>query len=98
MTIGLYDAETTFGQNCDGVFEHHTQVITDDLMDELKSERLARSAVQKAGSFNRVASLPAFVFELWLRQGFDPWRMSAKEIVAKLNADDLGAFVTARSV
>jgi hypothetical protein len=96
--IDLIDANTTIGANCDGLFEHHTQVITDDLMEELKSERMARSAVQKTSEYARAASVPTFIVELWNRQGYDFWRMSAKEIVAKLNADNLGAFVTARSV
>lgn len=96
--ISLIDANTNIGENCDGLFERHTQVITDDLMDELKSERMARSAVQKTGEFKRCASVPTFVVELWNRQGYDFWRMSTKEIVAKLNADNLGAFVTAANV
>jgi hypothetical protein len=97
MTPEVIDCNTTFGENCEGLFEHHTQAITSEFLDELKSERLARNAV-RAGEFSRAASVPTFVFELWMRQGLDPWRMPTKEIVKQLRKDGLEAFITARSV
>ena len=89
----LIDTETTFGDNVEGLYLEHTQVITDDLLQELKSERLAKAAM-RAGEYNRVASVPTFVWELWMRQGRDPQNATARQIVSWLQADDLGAFVT----
>lgn len=89
----LIDANTTFGENADGLFQEHTQVLTDDFMESLKSERYAKAAL-RAGEHDRVASIPTFVVELWLRQGVPFYQMSAKQIVAKLRADDLDAFIT----
>lgn len=95
--IRLHDAETRFGENCEGLFQHHTQIITDELMEELKSERLAKRAI-KAGAMNRVARVPTFVWELWMRQGRDPHNASARQIVSWLERDDLNCFVTAANV
>jgi hypothetical protein len=89
----LLDTELEFGQNADGVFEKRTQAIPDDFLDTLKSERHAKSML-RSREFNRVASVPTFVVELWNRQGFDFYRMTPREIVNKLNADELGSFVT----
>lgn len=88
----VFDAETTFGANVDGLYMVHEQAITSDLLDTLKSERLAKAAC-RSGELDRVASVPTVVIEIWQRQGFDFYNASAKEIVARLNAHDLGAFI-----
>lgn len=88
----LIDTETALGENVDGLYREHTQVIPDDFLDNLKSERHAKEHM-RAGEHDRVASIPTFVVELWMRQGYDFTRMSAREIVAKLRADDLHAFI-----
>jgi hypothetical protein len=94
----LLDNEPTIGSNADGLYLRHDQPITDDFLDSLKSERLAKAAI-RAGEMHRVASVPTSVIELWMRQGYDFYRMTPREIVNKLNADDLGAFVaTPKSV
>ncbi|WP_159103508.1 hypothetical protein [Asaia prunellae] len=41
----------------------------------------------------KVASIPAAVFDLWCAQGYDPWNMEAREIVALLRRDNLEAFL-----
>jgi hypothetical protein len=89
----LHDAEVEFGADVDGLYRHYTQVIDTELLDTLKSERLAKTAL-RSKDLDRVASVPTFVVELWNRQGYDFYHMSAREIVAKLNADDLGAFIS----
>lgn len=88
----LIDTETTFGSNADGLYREDTQIIPSDLLDTLKSERHAKQAL-RAAEFDRVASVPTFVVELWMRQGFDFYNASAREIVARLNAHDLGTFI-----
>lgn len=69
------------------------QEIPDDFLESLKCERTAKAHL-KAGELNRVASVPTQVIDIWLRQGFDFWNASAHDIVARLNAHDLGAFIT----
>jgi hypothetical protein len=87
-----YDTETTFGENADGLFQKHSQVITDDFLESLKSERLAKAAM-RSGEFERVASVPTFVWELWIREGRDPFNATAHQIVAWLKKDGLDAFI-----
>lgn len=90
--MNLIDVHTTFGSNADGLFQEHSQVIPQDFLDALKSERFAKAAV-RAGDLERTTSVPTFVYELWQRQGRDPWRASAREIIKWLKADGLDAFI-----
>lgn len=69
------------------------QEIPDDFLESLKCERSAK-AHMRAGEMNRVASVPTQVIDVWLRQGFDFWNAKPSEIVARLNAHDLGVFIT----
>jgi hypothetical protein len=89
----LLDNVPSFGQNADGVFVKHEQPITDDFLDSLHSERMAKEHVRH-GELNRVASVPTSVVELWLRQGIDVWNMTPHEVVARLERDNLHAFIT----
>ena len=89
----LIEANTAIGSDVEGLYLEHTQAIPSDFLDTLKSERHAKTALQCA-EYERVASVPTFVWELWIRQGRDPHHATAREIVAWLNQDDLGAFVT----
>ena len=89
----LIDANSTIQENVEGLYLEHTQAIPSEFLDTLKSERLAKAALRSA-EFERVASVPTFVWELWIRQGRDPHHATAREIVAWLNEADLGAFVT----
>lgn len=90
--LDVVDADTTIGFNVDGMFLKHEQTVSDDLLETLKSERLAKAAL-RAGEMDRVASIPTFVVELWLRQGRDFYNASATEIVSWLERDDLQAFI-----
>jgi hypothetical protein len=89
----LIDPEVSFGDNADGLFIHQRQVISDDFLETLKSERLAKAAV-RTGELNRVASVPTLVWEIWMKQGRDPHNASARQIVAWLEREDMHAFVT----
>lgn len=68
------------------------QVITDEHLDALAESRLESSA--PAREFHRVASIPVAVVEQWMTEGFNVFQAPAREIVARLAAQDLGAFVT----
>lgn len=70
-----------------------SQEIPQDFLDTLKSERLASAAV-RANEYHRVASVPAACYDLWTRQGYDPWKWTAKELLLKLNQDGLDSFIT----
>lgn len=89
----LIEANSTINENVEGLYLEHTQAIPSEFLDSLQSERLAKTALRSA-EFERVASVPTFVWELWIRQGRDPHHATAREIVAWLNQDDLGVFVT----
>lgn len=88
----LLDNEPTLGTNVDGLFIRHDQLITQDFLDGLHSERLAKAAV-RTSDYHAVADVPTSVVELWMRQGHDFWRMTPKQIVDKLRKDDLHAFL-----
>ena len=92
-SINLIDAQTELGCAIGQNYTKHSQEIPMDFLDSLQSERLASAAV-RAGELHRVASVPTAVVEIWLRQGLDIHKMTAREIVAKLHKDGLDAFVT----
>ena len=68
-----------------------TQEITSDFLSDLNDERVA-SANQRMGEFHKVASIPTSIVEKWMREGFNIFdkNISLKEIVRKLNSEDMG--------
>jgi hypothetical protein len=78
--VNLIDAQTDFGCSVGQNYTRHTQEIPMDFLDSLQSERMASAAV-RAGELHRVASVPTSVVEIWLRQGLDIHKMTAREIV-----------------
>lgn len=72
----------------------HTQEITDDFLKANKELRDASSA--PAGDYHKIASIPTAVVEKWMREGFNIFdeNITASEIVKRLSAEDLGAFIT----
>jgi hypothetical protein len=91
--MALLDAHTDIGFNCDGVFREYTQAIPDEFLDTLKDERAAK-ANMRAGEHERVCSVPTFVVELWLRQGFDYYKESARACIQRLREHNLECFIT----
>lgn len=91
--VNLIDAHTDFGCSVGENYLKYSQVIPQDFLDSLKSERLASAAV-RAGEMHRVASVPTQVVEVWRRQGLDIHKMTAREIIRKLQKDGLEAFIT----
>ena len=89
----LIEADSTIRENVEGLYVEHTQAIPSEFLDTLKSERHAKTAV-KSAEYERVASVPTFVWELWIRQGRDPFNATPRQIVGWLQADDLGHFIT----
>ena len=71
------------------------QEIPDDFLDHLSD--LRHASTRPAGEYHQVASIPAALVEHWLLvDGFDVYRASAKDIVAKLRRHDLDAFIATR--
>jgi len=74
-----------------------TQEITTDFLDH-NAELRHQSTMGPSGEMHHVAKIPTAVVDKWMREGFDLFQASAKEIVAKLKHEDLGAFLTTRKV
>lgn len=91
-----FASEATFsfhGDHQDDLVLGHHQDIPCSYLDQLRDERMT-SASRRMGDTVRIASIPEVVVVKWLHQGFNIWQASAKEIVAKLRSEDLGAFLT----
>lgn len=90
----LIGIDTNYNHDVDGVFRKHTQHISDDLLTDLKEQRL-ESRNKREGDFMRVASIPTIIVEKWMREGFDiiNGQHSAAEIVKKLKEENLEAFL-----
>lgn len=70
-----------------------TQEITDEFLQECKDNRYASNHVPM-GDFHQVAAIPTAVVDKWAKEGFDIFTASIKEIVGKLQKEDLTAFLT----
>lgn len=92
-TPTLLGVETDYIQHHDGVVRKHTQNITQNFLDDLKDARTA-SKNQKEGEYMRVASIPTAVVEQWMREGFNIYEASGKEIVKRLREQHLDYFLT----
>ena len=92
----LIGIDTNYDHDADGLFRKHTQHISDDLLTDLKEQRL-QSRNKREGEFMRVASIPTIVVEKWMREGFDVMgdkNITAKDIVKRLKTENLDAFLT----
>lgn len=89
----LIQSETDFLIGSDGMTTRkHTQAISQSFLDDLKDSR-NESSNRPMGEFHRVASIPTAVVEKWLREGFNIWEASGPEIVKRLKAENLDAFM-----
>lgn len=90
----LIDSGVSFDENTDGLVIQTFQQIPKEFTDALKQERFDNSQTRVKGEYHRVASIPTVVIDKWMREGFDFWKASAKEIVAKLKNEHLDDFLT----
>jgi len=88
----LIQSDTDFIDHNDGLIRKHTQQISQSFLDDLKDAR-NESTSKPMGEFHRVASIPTVVVEKWLREGFNIWEASGPEIVKRLKAENLDAFM-----
>lgn len=93
--VDLINPQTEFIQDGDNVVRKHTQEIPTQFIDQLKAERNNSSSV-KEGEFMKVASIPTVIVEKWMREGFNIFdkNINGKEIVKRLKAENLDAFLT----
>lgn len=87
----LIDIHYTVDKSTDTI--KREQHITDQFLTDCADNRLASSG-QSMGEFHQFASIPTIVVEKWLREGFDIYVESARDIIKRLRAEDLGDFIT----
>lgn len=87
------DVSCHIGENTDGLFTAHSQEVSADFLDGLKNHRDA-TATQRCGEYHRIASIPIVFVHKWLREGFNVYTEPLKEVVKKLHAEGLTAFLT----
>jgi hypothetical protein len=88
----LLGVETEYLQEGDRVTFKNTQNITPAFMDDLRDSRNASTETREK-DFQRVASIPVVVHEQWLREGFDLYKASVKEITKRLRDQSLDYFM-----
>ena len=88
----LLGVETEYLQEGNNVTFKNTQEITTAFLDDLKDSRNASSETREK-DFQRVASIPVVVHEQWLREGFDLYKASVKEITKRLRDQSLDYFM-----
>lgn len=94
MTQNIHDSGVSFDENTDGLVVQTFQSIPTEFTDALKAERFANKQSRVSNEYHRVASIPVVVVDKWMREGFDFHKATAKEIIAKLKAENLDAFIT----
>lgn len=95
----LIDTKTDFlsGGPEGGLVLQHSQEITPEYLDELKSARV-ESTGRRMGDFHRFASIPTAVYEKWLREGYDARKEPARRTLLKLHTEGLDSFITTNKV
>lgn len=86
----LVDFDTAVGGD---LLIKHTQEIPEDYISQLKRDKI-NADHNRAGEFERVASIPVVIVEKWLREGFDIDKESIGAIVKRLRDEHLDAFIT----
>ena len=91
----LHGVDTSYEADVQGVFNKHSQHIQQSFLDNIKAQRNA-SKDNREGEFMSVATIPTIVVEKWMREGFNimTGEHSAAEIVKRLKAENLDAFLT----
>lgn len=88
----LTDVAYGLGENADGLFAKHSQDIDQGWLGRLREKRNTL-ATERCGDMLHVASVPAIFIHKWLREGFNAYQAPLKEVVAKIKAENLDAFL-----
>lgn len=91
----LIDAKRRLLDGTSGLTIQRSQELPTSFLDSLKEKKAATSRAP-CGDFHHFASIPVAVIEKWQREGFDilTHKYSAREIMQKLSAENLGDFIT----
>lgn len=93
--INIFDAEGNLTVNVDGFAVREDQHIPQSFLDDLKNAR-EDSVREKAREFHHVASIPVAVVNKWMREGFDIYEATIPEIMTRLRAEHLDAFIATK--
>lgn len=82
-----------------GLTIQRSQELPASFLDSLKEQKAATSR-QACGEFHKFASIPTAVVDKWAREGFNilTTKYTAREIMARLSAENLGDFITTTKV
>ena len=92
--INLIGIENDFEEQAGNLVRRDSQYISQQFLDDVKDKR-DNSTKQLEGNYQHVASIPVIFVEKWQKEGFDIMDGSIpfKDIVKKLKAKNLGAFM-----
>lgn len=93
MATTVLDVRNSLIEDVDGLVLVNKQEITSEFLDDLSSERLAKTAM-RSRDFDRVCSIPVLVYDIWIKQGRDPYAAPAKDLVKWLKEDNLEHFIS----
>ena len=87
------EAEPSFLNGPDGeLIIRKDQHISNLLLDGIKDAR-HEAATRREGEFMALAAVPTIFLEEWMRQGFDYREHTGRDIVKRLKAQGLDAFL-----
>ena len=89
----LHSVATDWISEHGGLTMKNTQHIDQKWLDGLKDDR-DNSGKQREKEFMRVASIPTSVTDQWMREGFNIYEVTGKEIVKRLRDQNLDYFMT----
>ena len=93
--VNLIGSRADWLEDSDGLVLKQSQDISQSFLDGIKDTRNA-SLDKREGDYMSVAQIPVVVVEKWMREGFDILGpgVTAAEIVKRLKAENLDAFLT----
>lgn len=89
----LIGPTTDILEECGDTLIRRTTQFSDEFLSGLQCERSAK-ANTRAAEIDRVAAVPTHVADIWLRQGWDIYAASPREILARLRKEGLECFIT----
>lgn len=91
--VQLIDPSWTLKGSPDEMYFQHDQDIPSNFLSRISDVR-TDTAHAHASNFMEVAEIPVAVVEKWEKEGFDIYKETAKSIVKRLSAENLGAFIS----
>lgn len=91
----FHDVQTDYIQDGDRLQRKTTQHLPDEFLKDLR-RTYEDSLEQREGEFMKVASIPVAVADKWMREGFNIYNASGKEILKRLRDENLDAFITTK--